>query len=99
MNCRIALFPGSFNPFTIGHKSIVDRALRLFDRVIIAVGYNCAKESDCRSLDERMEAIRRAYCGNEAVDGESYSCLNAQLVRQHGAYVYVCGGADTGDIE
>ncbi len=98
-NCRIALFPGSFNPFTIGHKSIVDRALRLFDRVIIAVGYNCAKEPDCRSLDERMEAIRRAYCGNEAVEVASYSCLTADFVRQTGACVIVRGVRNTVDFE
>ena len=42
---RIAIFPGSFNPFTIGHKSVVDRALPLFDRIIVAIGTNAGKES------------------------------------------------------
>ena len=58
---RVALFPGSFNPFTLGHKSVVDRVLPLFDRVVIAVGYNEAKGGDGAGADDRAEAIRRVY--------------------------------------
>jgi pantetheine-phosphate adenylyltransferase len=50
---KIALFPGSFDPFTIGHESIVRRALPLFDKIIIAIGYNSEKDG-LFTLDERM---------------------------------------------
>jgi pantetheine-phosphate adenylyltransferase len=55
----IALFAGSFDPFTIGHKSIVDRSLELFDRVIIGIGINPAKQS-WMPLEERLQRIREA---------------------------------------
>lgn len=96
---RIALFPGSFNPFTTGHKSIVDRALRLFDRVIVAVGYNSAKLTDLDSIEERMAAIRRVYPENQAVEVASYSCLTADFVRQTGACAIVRGVRNTVDFE
>ena len=54
---RIAIFPGSFNPFTIGHKSVVDRALPLFDRIIVAIGTNAGKES--ADSDETARRIAR----------------------------------------
>ena len=54
---RIALFPGSFDPFTIGHQSLVKRGLALADRIIIAIGINENKQS-CFPLEERLEAIR-----------------------------------------
>lgn len=98
-NRRIALFPGSFNPFTFGHKSIVDRALRLFDRVIVAVGYNPSKESDCRTVEERMAAIRRVYPEMTEVEVASYSCLTADFVGQVGACAIVRGVRNTVDFE
>lgn len=57
---RTALFAGSFDPFTVGHASVVERALGLFDRVIVAVGVNSAKQG-CTPADERVAAIRRVY--------------------------------------
>lgn len=98
-NSRVALFPGSFNPFTIGHKSIVDRSLALFDRVIVAVGYNPSKESDRRSVDERLSAISRVYAGDERVEVISYTCLTADIVRQTGACAIVRGVRNTIDFE
>ena len=57
---RIAVFPGSFDPFTVGHASIVRRALPLFDKIIIAVGINEAKKT-LLPVDERVAAIRKVY--------------------------------------
>ena len=60
---KIAVFAGSFDPFTIGHKNIVDRALKsVADEVIIAIGINYEKKY-MFSLEERMQAIRKAYLG------------------------------------
>lgn len=57
---RIALFAGSFDPFTVGHASIVERALPLFDTIVIAVGVNAAKPG-ATAADERVAAIREVY--------------------------------------
>ena len=60
MDKMIALFPGSFDPYTIGHYSIVERALPLFDKIVIAVGVNRNKQS-LMSEEKRVEAIRSLY--------------------------------------
>lgn len=60
---RTALFAGSFDPFTIGHKSIVDRALGLFDEIVIGIGINSSKKP-WQAVEEREQAIRRLYAGS-----------------------------------
>lgn len=57
---RVALFAGSFDPFTVGHASVVERALPLFDTIVIAIGINASKPGHTPA-DERVEAIRRIY--------------------------------------
>ena len=62
MNCesRIALFPGSFDPFTRGHQAIVERALPMFDKLVIAIGINRAKKG-WMPVEERLERLERLY--------------------------------------
>ena len=72
MNQRIAIFPGSFDPFTIGHHSIVERALPLFDKIVVAVGMNSKKHSFLPEID-RLDAIRRLYANEPRVEGIAYS--------------------------
>ena len=60
---KIAVFPGSFSPFTIGHKSIIDRALPLFDKILIAIGINSEK-NQYFSIEERMQWIKEVYGKN-----------------------------------
>ena len=57
---KTAIFPGSFDPFTLGHEAIVEQALRLFDNVVIAIGDNVSKNS-LLSLKNRLRLIRRLY--------------------------------------
>lgn len=95
---RTALFPGSFNPFTIGHKSVVDRALPLFDRIIIAVGYNIAKGHPA-DLDARLQAIRAAYADEPKVEVTAYSGLTVQACRDHGAQWMLRGIRTVADFE
>ncbi len=80
---RTAIFPGSFNPFTRGHADIVERGLRLFDRIIIAVGYNINKPSS--DAEASAEAIRRLYADRPEIEVRVYSCLTTQLAREVGA--------------
>ena len=54
---KIAIFPGSFSPFTLGHRSVVDRALPLFDKIIIAIGIN-SKKNEYFSIEEREQLAR-----------------------------------------
>ena len=69
-----AVFPGSFDPFTIGHKDIVEQALNIFDEIIIAVGKNPSK-SCMFSLTDRISFIKKSLDANSKIKIESYSDL------------------------
>ena len=62
-NSRIAIFPGSFDPFTIGHYAILERALPLFDKIIIEIGVNSTKQ-DFFSLEKRINHISSIFADN-----------------------------------
>lgn len=96
-NKRIAIFPGSFNPFTKGHADIVERGLKIFDRIIIAVGYNANKPS--ADAEAAAEAIRKIYSGRDEVEVTVYSCLTVQLARQSGAGFILRGVRSVKDFE
>lgn len=74
------LFPGSFDPFTIGHFDIVERALQLFDKVIIAVGFN-EQKAGWQTVEERLNNIRTLYADEPRIEVISYSGLTADLVQ------------------
>lgn len=93
------LFPGSFNPFTIGHKNIVDRALRLFDTVVIAVGVNSAKEENATSAAMRAEHIKAIYKENPNVEVISYSTLTANVVKEYNIDCIIRGIRNAADLE
>ncbi len=95
---RTALFPGTFDPFTTGHASIVERALGLFDRVIIAIGYNPNKCS-AESIDGRMDTIRRLYADDPRVEVAAYNGLTVDACRTHGAGWMVRGVRSVADFE
>ncbi len=87
---RIAIFPGSFDPITIGHEKLIRRALPLFDELIVVVGVNVRKQ--CRfSLEQRMEWIRSTFddCPNICVD--SCADLTVDYCRRHDARYIVRG--------
>ncbi len=96
---RTALFTGSFDPFTIGHASIIERALPLFDRIIIAIGDNAAK-ADGTPADQRCEAIRRIYAGNNNIHVEKYSGeLTVDAAKRLGAQWLLRGVRSVKDFE
>lgn len=97
-NMRTGIFVGSFDPFTIGHKSVVDRVLPLFDRVVIGVGVNERKQY-MLTTDERVDAIRQLYAGDERVVVESYSDLTVDFAQRHGAQFVVKGVRNVRDFE
>lgn len=95
---RIAIFPGTFDPFTIGHQSLVDRGLALVDEIVIAVGIN-DKKSTYFSLEERMEAIRKLYQGNSRVKVISYNRLTVDVAEEMGAGFILRGIRSATDFE
>ncbi len=92
------LFPGSFDPFTRGHADLVERALRIFGTVIVAVGYNEAK-SGWIPVGERVRALRDFYKGEPRVRIESYTGLTAEFARRLGVSCILRGVRSTTDYE
>lgn len=81
---RKAIFPGSFDPFTIGHADVVNRALHLFDHIVIAVGYNLQKKSWI-SPEERVRVIKEYYKDEPKISVEKYCNLTTDFACQQEA--------------
>ena len=94
---RIAIFPGSFDPFTIGHASIV-RGLEMFDKIVIGVGYNTNKRSFL-TPEERVEAIEKVYASEARVKVVAYADLTADLARREQAGFVLRGIRSVKDFE
>ena len=95
---RIAIFPGSFDPFTIGHASIVRRGLEMFDKIVIGVGYNTNKRSFF-TPEERVAAIEKVYASEARVKVVAYADLTADLVRREQAGFVLRGIRSVKDFE
>lgn len=95
---RVALFPGSFDPFTDGHEALVRRALELFDEVVIAVGVNSDKQY-MFTPDERMDMIKTRFDGENRIRVVSYSDMTVDCCRREGAQFIVRGVRNTKDFE
>lgn len=95
---RIAVFPGSFDPFTIGHEGIVRRAFSLFDEIIIAVGANPLKKSHY-SLNVRKEMIRKVFLGDSRIRVDHYEGLTVDYCRKNGAMYLLRGLRTAADFE
>ncbi len=98
MEGQAILFPGSFDPFTIGHADLVERALRLFGSVVVAVGYNEHKKGWI-PLPERVRALREYYKDEPRVRIVSYTGLTAELARALGVSCILRGVRSTADYE
>ena len=95
---RIALFPGSFDPFTKGHEDIVLRGLNLFDEVVIGIGRNTRKERYF-PLEQMMRLIEEAFRYQHTVRVISYDDLTANVARDEGAKFLLRGLRNTTDFE
>ena len=95
---RTAIFPGSFDPFTRGHQAVVSEALRLFDRVIIAIGYNPAKRG-MLTVESRARLIRTVYAEEPRVEITSYTTLTGEEARRLGATAIVRGVRNSADFD
>ena len=94
----IAIFTGSFDPFTVGHDDILRRALPLFSRIVIGVGVNEHKQY-MLSAEERCAAIRRIYASEPKVEVKTYSDLTVDFARREGAAYIIKGVRSVKDFE
>jgi pantetheine-phosphate adenylyltransferase len=88
---KAAVYPGSFDPFTNGHLDVVDRALGIFDRLIVAVAANPEKRQPLFTVDERMQLISASLKGRERVEVTSFKGLTVEFARTLGATTLVKG--------
>lgn len=96
---KIAIFPGSFDPYTMGHHDIVMRSLDLFDEVIIGIGYNSSKKNRYFDIDLMVEKIESVYTEIPGVKVIVYNELTSTLAKKHGAGFLIRGLRNTTDFE
>ena len=95
---KTVVFPGSFDPFTLGHANLVGRALNIFDQVIIAVGYNVAKPGWI-PVDERVRAVQELYQAEPRVQVMSYNNLTVDFAKENNAGFILRGVRTMQDYE
>ena len=95
---KIAIFPGSFDPFTKGHKDIVLRGLNIFDRIIIALGHN-SKKKRYFDLELIKGHISELFKDNDGIEVITYNELTAELARKYDARFLLRGLRNTTDFE
>jgi pantetheine-phosphate adenylyltransferase len=93
-----AIFPGTFDPFTIGHYSIVQRGLHFFDEIIIGIGTNQSKDTYF-TVEKRLDIIRQAFDGEDRVKVQSYNSLTVDFAMLVDAKFVLRGLRSVGDFE
>ena len=95
---NIAVFPGSFSPFSIGHQSVIEKALPLFDKIIIAIGINSEKDQYF-SIQERVEWIESVYRNNQKINIKRYEGLTVDFCKKENAKFILRGLRDSHDFK
>ncbi|MGI9527229.1 MAG: pantetheine-phosphate adenylyltransferase [Weeksellaceae bacterium] len=95
---RIAVFPGSFDPITLGHLDIIERALPLFDKIIVAIGQN-AQKSYMFSMEQRKQFLEETFAAFDQVEIDTYQGLTVDYVLERGARFILRGLRNPADFE
>ena len=95
---RIAIFPGSFDPITLGHVDIIQRALPLFDKIIISVGSNSEKKYFF-NLEKRIQWIKKVFIKNPKIEVKSYNKLTVEFAKDSNARFLIRGLRNISDFE
>lgn len=96
---KTAIFPGSFDPYTMGHHDIVMRSLEIFDEVIIGIGYNSTKKNRYFDIELMVEKIESVYSDERRVKVIVYNELTSTLAKKHEAGFLIRGLRNTTDFE
>ncbi len=95
---KVAVFPGTFDPFTVGHEALVKRALKLFDKVVVAVGKNQSKKT-LFDIDQRLAMVNDVFAGEPRVEIVSYEGLTVDFCHTIGAHYLLRGLRTAADFE
>ncbi len=94
-----AMYPGTFDPITLGHEDLVKRASELFDRVVVAIASNTGSKTPMFSVDERVEMATAALAHIENVEVARYDGLTVDFAKENGLRVIVRGLRAVSDFE
>jgi pantetheine-phosphate adenylyltransferase len=95
---KIAVFPGSFDPITVAHVDILQRALPLFDKIIVGIGFNSAKQGYL-SPEKRKEVVEAVFAHLEKVEVQLYEGLTVEFCKRNNAKFIIRGVRSVGDFE
>ncbi|MBO9621089.1 MAG: pantetheine-phosphate adenylyltransferase [Niabella sp.] len=95
---RICLFPGTFDPITLGHVDIINRAMPLFDKIVVGIGMNTTK-SPMFSPEKRLSWIKAIYPDSNRIEGRIYEGLTVNFCREIGAHFILRGIRYVSDFE
>jgi pantetheine-phosphate adenylyltransferase len=95
---KIALFPGSFDPITRGHESIIKRAIPLFDKIIVAIGIN-AEKSGFFPVEQRLEWLKAVFIDYPSVEIDTYKGLTVEFCKERGVGYILRGLRTSADFE
>ena len=94
-----AMYPGTFDPITLGHEDIIKRAVNVFDRVVVAIAADTGSKAPMFDLEERVELARSALAGVDGVEVASYKGLTVDFARDNGLSVIIRGLRAVSDFE
>ena len=95
---KFVIYPGSFDPLTLGHLNIIDRASKVFDKIIIAVAHNVSKKT-IFSIDERVDIIQEIFKDNSNIEVDSFEGLLVEYVKKAGTDTVLRGMRSVSDFE
>ncbi len=94
----VALFPGSFDPITKGHVSIINKALPMFDKIVVAIGENTSKKT-MFSLQQRLKWLEETFKDYQTIEVDSYNCLTTDYCKKNNIDFIIRGIRNTLDFQ
>ena len=96
--CKVAIYPGSFDPFTKGHQNIIERGVKVFGRIVVAVAHNTSKKT-IFSLEERVELLNEIFRGRDDVRIDYFEGLLVEYAKKMGTNIVLRGMRTVSDFE
>jgi pantetheine-phosphate adenylyltransferase len=96
--CKVAIYPGSFDPFTKGHQNVIERGVKVFNQVIVAVAHNTSKKT-VFTLEERVEILNEIFKDREDVQVDYFEGLLVQYAKKKGTNIVLRGMRTVSDFE